>query len=928
VAGRIRDEDVVLVKERADLADVIGEVVTLRPAGGGNLKGLCPFHDEKSPSFSVRPSVGAYHCLAGETEVLTWDGPRPIATLAGGEHRVLSRRGDWVTAPFRSYGVMPLMKITLTRNRQTKVIFATDEHRWLVRCGAGDHRSKEVLTRDLRPGARMLTVFPRSRIARTSLSAFGVAHGFTFGDGARLGRGSMAMFSPPKDEAMLKWFPLSPTRQYADPDRLVAFGLPAFFKERPSLDESVPYLLGWLAGYFAADGCVAVDGTVILNSARRADLEFVRTLCMRLGIATYGITEQVREGFPGREPSSVFRIHLVNEDLPEDFFLIPEHRSRFRSVTKSFARRGWVIRSVEASDRVEEVFCAEVEDGHAFVLQDNLLTGNCFGCGEGGDVISFIMKTDHLTFAETVERLADRYGIQLRYEEGGHTPGRQQGQRTRLVAAHKAAAEFYAEQLATPGAVAGRQFLAERGFDQDAAAHFGVGFAPRDWDLLTQHLRGRGFSVEELVTAGLVREGQRGPIDRFMARLLWPIRDVSGDVVGFGARRLFDDDRIEAKYVNTPETPLYKKSNVLYGLDLAKREISRRLQAVVVEGYTDVMACHLAGVDTAVATCGTAFGGDHIKILRRLLMDQQELRGEVIFTFDGDSAGQKAALKVFQDDQKFVTQTFVAVEPSGKDPCELRQTQGDTAVRDLVARRVPLFEFFLKSRLDPLDLDTAEGRAQGTALGLEVIRTIRDVSLRINYARKLAGWVGLANPDELVVQARGDLREIGRRASAHVPDPNDAALRFERSTLKLVLQVPRLAAGFEELDDDVFTAPAYAALHAAVVAAGGLETAGDGGPEWVAKVAGASADDTVRSLVRELAVEPLPSDETALTRYATEVLARLQELAANRRIADVKSRLQRMNPVEAVADYNRLFGELVSLEAHSRALRDQAIGTL
>ena len=179
-------------------------------------------------------------------------------------------------------------------------------------------------------------------------------------------------------------------------------------------------------------------------------------------------------------------------------------------------------------------------------------------------------------------------------------------------------------------------------------------------------------------------QGQRGVYDRFRGRLIWPIRDISGDVIGFGARKLFEDDQ-GPKYLNTPETPLYKKSQVLYGVDLAKQEIARRFQAVIVEGYTDVMACHLAGVETAVATCGTAFGEEHIKVLRRLLMDQSEFRGEVVFTFDGDAAGQKAALKAFEGDQKFVTQTFVAVEPDGLDPCELRQHKGDAAVRDLVA---------------------------------------------------------------------------------------------------------------------------------------------------------------------------------------------------------------------------------------------------
>ena len=529
------------------------------------------------------------------------------------------------------------------------------------------------------------------------------------------------------------------------------------------------------------------------------------------------------------------------------------------------------------------------EKSPSFSVRPSVGSFHCFGCQEGGDVISFMMKIDHLTFAETVERLAARFNIELRYEEGGPSTGRNAGQRTRLVDAHNAAASFYQEQLTGPGAVAGRQFLSERGFDQGAAEHFGVGFAPREWDKLTQHLRGRGFSTEELVTAGLVREGQRGPIDRFMARLLWPIRDIGGDVIGFGARRLFDDDRIEAKYVNTSETPIYKKSSVLYGVDLAKKDIARRMQAVIVEGYTDVMACHLSGVETAVATCGTSFGDDHIKILRRLLMDQNEFRGEVVFTFDGDSAGQRAALKAFRDDQKFVTQTFVAVEPGGMDPCELRQHKGDVAVRDLIARRMPLFEFAIRNTLETFDLDTAEGRTQATRAGMGVVREIRDVSLRANYARLLASWVGLADPDELVRASRGGVGQIGRRAPVAptaqegAPDPHDLALTYERGSLKLVLQVPHLAAAsFDELDDSVFTAPAYAALRGAVAAAGGVAAAGSGGGEWIERVESTTEDPAVRRLARELAVEPLPSDETALTRSATEVLARLEELAAAR----------------------------------------------
>jgi DNA primase len=364
------------------------------------------------------------------------------------------------------------------------------------------------------------------------------------------------------------------------------------------------------------------------------------------------------------------------------------------------------------------------------------------------------------------------------------------------------------------------------------------------------------------------------------------------------------------------------------------------MQAVVVVGYTDVMACHLSGIGTAIATCGTAFGDEHIKVLRRLLMDQNEFRGEVVFTFDGDSAGQKAALRAFQDDQKFVTQTFVAVEPSGMDPCELRQHKGDTAVRDLIARRVPLFEFAIRATIGRFDLDIPEGRISALQAAAPVVASIRDHSLRPEYARTLAGWLGMEV--EPVARAVAEAANASRRTPAApsapaaaaveravAPDPHDPTLRFERDSLKVVLQAPSLAGPtFDALDPAVFTAPAYAAVRDAVVAAGGAAAAGGGGAGWVEKVDAAAADDGVRRLVRELAVEPLPSEQDALTRYATEVLARLEELAATRRITEVKSRLQRLNPVDQMVDYNRLFGELVALEAHRRTLRERAIGTL
>ncbi len=362
-------------------------------------------------------------------------------------------------------------------------------------------------------------------------------------------------------------------------------------------------------------------------------------------------------------------------------------------------------------------------------------------------------RIDNLSFVESVERLAARAGIDLRYEQGGQVPGREHSQRRRLLEAHKAAAEFYAERLPSPAAAPGRAFLTERGFTLADAEHFGVGYAPAEWEALTRHLRGRGFTEQELLTGGLASQGRRGAMDRFRGRLMWPIRDLTGDVIAFGARKL-NPDEDGPKYLNTPETPLFHKSTVLYGADLAKREIAQRRQAVIVEGYTDVMACHLAGVRTAVATSGTSFGDGHIKILRRLLMDADQFRGEVIFTFDGDAAGQRAALRAFDLEEHFVTQTFVAVQRDGLDPCDLRLKQGEQAVRDLVAQRLPVFEFAIRSELAKHNLDTNEGRLAALDAAARIIARIKDRGLRDRYAVSLDRWLGMLNEEFVLARVR------------------------------------------------------------------------------------------------------------------------------------------------------------------------------
>jgi DNA primase len=555
---------------------------------------------------------------------------------------------------------------------------------------------------------------------------------------------------------------------------------------------------------------------------------------------------------------------------------------------------------------------------------------HCFGCGVGGDSINFVMEIDHLTFAEAIERLAGKAGVQLRYEEAGPAPIRQTGQKQRLIAAHAAAAAFYAEQLGTPGARPAREFLAQRGFDRAAAERYGCGFAPDAWDLLTRHLRQKGFTGQELVTAGLAREARSGSlIDRFRRRLLWPIRELTGDVIGFGARKLFADDD-GPKYLNTPETPIYKKSHVLYGIDLAKREIAKQGRAVIVEGYTDVMSCHLAGVPTAVATCGTAFGGDHIGVLRRLLMDADGYAGEIIFTFDGDAAGQKAALRAFEDDQRFVAQTFIAVSPDNMDPCELRLAKGDVAVRDLIARREPLLAFALRSVLSRFDLDTAEGRVAALRATAPLVAKIKDRALRPEYTRKLAGDLGMEieTVQRFVGQAANGAQPAPTPVRIAEPAADSPQRTVEREALKLALQSPALAGPiFDSVDAAAYSHPVHAVVRAAIAEAGGAAAAAAGGG-WLQRVRDCCADLAAKALVAELAVEPLHLAAEPDPRYVTVMLARLQLPSVTRRIGDLKSKLQRLNPVANVDEHLRLFGELVSLEQHARALRNQAAGGL
>lgn len=578
----------------------------------------------------------------------------------------------------------------------------------------------------------------------------------------------------------------------------------------------------------------------------------------------------------------------------------------------------------------------------SFHVRPNRGYYHCFSTGKGGDVFSFLMEMEHISFPEAVEVCAEKIGYQINYQGGG--PGRREepGTRQRLILANKAAHQFYREQLETPEAQPGREFLLQRGFGQQHIYHFECGYAPAGWDTLTKHLLKKGFEFKELEAAGLSKMGKRGPIDQFQRRLLWPIKNLSGDVIGFGARKLFDDDKM-GKYMNTPETLLYKKSKVLFGLDTAKKAIAAGHQAVVVEGYTDVMAMHAAGIDTAVASCGTAFGEEHLQMLRRLMLDDNYFRGELIYTFDGDEAGQKAAMRAFEGDQKFTGQSFVSVAPNGMDPCDLRLERGDAAVRDLVARRIPMFEFVIQSIISEYTLDTVEGRLAALRRAVPIVADIRDKTLQSEYARLLSGWVGWSDPSEVLRQVHEEARRPKRdkkpvrakrfdqpledqslRPTMALPNPRNPVLWQERESLKIALQYPELAGSyFDGLPTDSFTNPAYRMVRDAISAAGGCERALDG-TDWLPAVSENMTDILGTSLVSELAMEPIEVEAQDLESYTDGVLSRLQETRVGNQIAILKGQLQRMRPSEDEQAYNSLFSDLVALEQARRELLARA----
>jgi DNA primase len=721
------------LRTRVSLSALIGRSVRVQKAGR-EFKACCPFHNEKTPSFTINDEKGFYHCLAGETRVITCQGVAAIADLAGNTHTVLSRSGAWIAAPFRSFGKQRLWEIKLSRNGIRKSLHATDGHRWFVR-----GRSSETTTSQLRPGQRLDAAFPAGR-TDWAIDPEGVRHGIVFGDGTlmKAADGTVNLHGQ-KDAELAAWFPDQAhhhRERTNDGSLLPIYGGRAFghMKAFPENNASEAYLLGFLAGYFAADGHVAKDGTVILNSATAAHVDAVRDIATRLGLSTFGRTTQKRRGLHGRA-SDVHRLHFVASSLAEPFFLLSEARRRHAAAAKAFERLRWQVVSVSPTDRIEEVFCAEVPGEHCFALEDNILTGNCFGCGAHGDAIRWMTDHQGLPFMDAVKELALQAGMEVPAPDP-RAAKRAEEQKS-LHDVMEAAQAFFVRSLAEDQGAQARAYLASRGFPTHVVKDFGFGYAPDSRTALKEALS--QFPEEMLIEAGLrIVVEDRDPYDRFRGRLMLPICDPRGRVIAFGGRILDKTKTDSPKYLNSPDTPLFDKGRTVYNLHRASPASRQSGRVVVVEGYMDVVALAAAGIAEAVAPLGTALTEDQIERLWRMTECPT-------LCFDGDAAGQRAATRAIVRALPLLRPGHslrIAVLPDGLDPDDLIKQRGAAAMQDLLGAARSMVEVLWDIERAAAPLVTPEDKAGLKARLMARADTIRDGDIKALYRRELLDRFG------------------------------------------------------------------------------------------------------------------------------------------------------------------------------------------
>lgn len=526
---------------------------------------------------------------------------------------------------------------------------------------------------------------------------------------------------------------------------------------------------------------------------------------------------------------------------------------------------------------------------------------HCFGCGKSGDVFRWVMDTQGLDFNAAVEHLARRTGVVLTPEPGA---ARTRDRRRRLVDAVEATVDFYHRRL-VEGADAGaaRGYLRRRGYDVDVVTRFRLGWAPTGWDGLVRHLRDRGIAEDDMVTAGLASRTRRGGlVDRFRGRIMFPIFDVSGDAVGFGARLLEGDG---PKYLNSPETPLYRKSRLLYGLNWAKAAVVRAGEAVVVEGYTDVIACHLADVPTAVATCGTSLGTEHLDLLRRFAP-------RILLAFDADEAGAGAAVRGFETALGSGLDLRVVALPSGKDPADLVRDGEVERLREAVAASRPLLQFRIERELEGFDLTEPEARGRAVRAVAGLVAVHPDEVARHEYAVLVARRTGVDVEvvERAVTAVRGEAgRRGGHQAPAATPEaPLTGVEKAEQELLRLLLaNDPRLRR--EEVEVGLLSREEH--RRGFELVAPTILALPPGRPPDLGSLIGGDDSDEAE-LLRRLALDDRPLPD------AGEVVLRLRIAALQRRIEDLRSSLARLGPDDE--GYSDTFAELIALERRRREL--------
>ena len=526
----------------------------------------------------------------------------------------------------------------------------------------------------------------------------------------------------------------------------------------------------------------------------------------------------------------------------------------------------------------------------------------CFGCGAGGDAIRFLREVEHLEFAEAVERLAKEAGVTLRYEGDSPEQRRAAGKLQSLHRANEAAADLYHRVLVDgrEGEEA-RRYLAERGIDAAIAATFGIGYAPGYADFLLRRLA-RTLSAEILVEAGLALRDRDGNIrDRFRGRITFPLHNLSGRAVGIGARVMPGEREAGPKYLNSPETPVYRKGEILYNLHRAKAAIARTGEIHVVEGYTDVIAMWQAGIETAVATCGTALGEGHFRLASRFAQ-------RMVLAFDSDEAGARAAERAFQFLETYPLRPVVLILPEGQDPADVVRTHGAETLRRLARDAVPLVEYMLRRTVGRNDLTTVEGQSAAVAAALPMLERLTDPVRRTEYAHLLAELVGVRESSVVLVldRATGGRPVEVTRADKRV----SAQERVEREMLRLLARDAEVfAAVSSRLSTEHFQTARNRDLLALL-----LQTEGD-----VGGFVGRSEDDKAVRALSALALEAPDGEPSAA--YAEDVWARLQEVALKRKSMALRQQLQKLNPTTDPR-YDELFQELIGIDGELRRLRE------